>query len=156
MNKKVEKKILLVDDNNIFLETLKKTLINSDFTPSICFDATSALHLFTLDDYQAVITDIQLPGMNGIELLKAIKKIKNTPVILMTGFSELQETQEAASLGAHGFLAKPFKKEDLLELLNQFYNDSDDKKKIKEDEKPGDKFSKIKIEDFASGKEIRY
>lgn len=72
-----------------------------------------------------------MPYLNGVELLEWIVQHKKTPVILMTGFSHILETQKAYELGASSFITKPFKDADIATAIKKFFNRLKKKKKFK-------------------------
>lgn len=147
------KRILLVDDNETFLGALKIAFQRTGCVVTTATNGRVAVDLIGLEDFDAIVSDIHMPELNGIQLLHAVKKMRNTPVILTTGFAELKETQEAHELGADGFLAKPFRREDLMSLLMKVLK--------LEDPAPSTpdldgEFSRIGIDEFISGSTIRY
>lgn len=145
-------RLLIIDDDVTFLSALKKVLQNN-FEVIAEDKPESAKHIFAVESFDAVLSDIRLPGMSGIELLHYIKKTKPVPVILMTGFAELKETKEANELGADGFIAKPFRPEELkAELARCLPANSETKQSETKDED----FSELSIDDFISGKEIKF
>lgn len=110
-------RILLVDDDDDLRMALSMLLKKQGFTVTEALNGKEAQTLITSSDYDLVLTDIRMPVMNGIELLNFVKNSKPMPVVLMTGFSEIMEAQDAFEIGADDFLAKPFSKEDLMATL---------------------------------------
>ena len=147
------KKILIVDDDYYFRLVLQKNLTYHNHKPSLAENAKHAQQMIGLDTFDLVISDIRMPEMNGIQLLHWIKSNHKIPVVLMTGFSELLETQEGAQLGADGFLAKPFKTEDLLEVIAACFPSEEDNGPK---ENIDSQFCKISIDDFISGREMQF
>lgn len=148
------RKILIVDDDYYFRVALQKALEQSAHQATCAENAKHAQQLLLLHEYEMVITDIRMPEMNGIELLKWVKANRSMPVILMTGFSEAAETQEAESLGADGFLAKPFKKEDLLPVIDRCFAPKAIEDAAELDSDYG--FCKISIDDFITGRDMKF
>ena len=113
-------KILVVDDDNDLRELIIDILLAKKFDVKEAENGKSAQSMIAIEDFHIVITDIKMPLLNGIELLHYVKRTKpKINVILMTGFSEVTETQEAYELGAREFLLKPFRKEDLLAAVEK-------------------------------------
>jgi two-component system, NtrC family, response regulator HydG len=103
-----ERRVVVVDDEQSARTGLRKLLEQDGYDVVTCQDGKEALE--RLDDYPAdvVITDLRMPGMNGLELLKAIKaKNENIPVVVVTAFGELSEAVAAMRDGAEDFLTKP-------------------------------------------------
>jgi putative nucleotidyltransferase with HDIG domain len=119
----LKKNIMIVDDEPDLLDLLVD-LFSDKHQVVQATDGQQALEMFTAGRYDLVISDIRMPKMSGVELLKAIKSKGATPVILMTGFSELLETQSAYDLGADEFISKPFKPDDLVKLAEGFLDNS--------------------------------
>jgi putative nucleotidyltransferase with HDIG domain len=147
--------ILVVDDDELFLGVLKTVLEKNGFAVSACGDAQGAEHLFMMSEYDLVLSDIRLNGkISGIDLLSRFKKERPTiPFILMTGFAQIIETIQADSLGANGFLAKPFRQDALVVLIQSILK----KEVLPAAEALKDEdYIKLSISDFISGKDIRY
>lgn len=154
-NKNTAKKhILVVDDDDVFRGALAQTLIREGFQITQVEHGKLAKEVIGIQNFDAVIADINMPGVSGIDLLQYSKEAKpNLPFILMTGFAELKETKEAYELGARGFLPKPFKREEVIAVLNEWLYP---KKDPVEEENQDLNYCKLSIEDFISGREIKY
>lgn len=151
------KRVLIVDDDYYFRLILEKSLNHHHYQPVCAENAKHAQQMIGLDQFDIVISDIRMPEMTGIELLHWIKSnYPKMPVILMTGFSEIIETQEAVKLGADGFLPKPFKTEDLLKVIEACLQKNISTTEPKEEESLDSKYCKISMDDFISGKEIKF
>jgi len=114
------KKVLLVEnDSNCFL-TIGKTFIESGYHISKASDALSAFEKIVRDHYDLVITDLNLPQMNGFDLLKKIKKVNGSmPVILISANARVEEAVEAMKLGAYDFILKPLTVEMVEIIISQ-------------------------------------
>lgn len=111
-------KVLIVEDDPDFRRTMVLILRAYGYDVLEAQNGREALCKFSEANPNLVISDINLPEMNGVELFKEIKKVKETtPVVLMTGFSELMNVSDAYTLGVTEFISKPFDKEDLLSCL---------------------------------------
>ncbi|MDX2440123.1 MAG: response regulator [Desulfobacterales bacterium] len=104
----MEEKILLVDDEKDYIEALGERMKNRGMNVSTTTSAKDALKRVEEEPYDAIILDLQMPGMDGIEALKAIKK-KNPDmqVILLTGHATVEKGIEAMKLGAMDLIEKP-------------------------------------------------
>ncbi len=102
-------KILIVDDNDILRFTLTELLTESGFECKAVEDGNAALKEIKNHQYEIVILDMRLPGMNGLEILKKINEItKSISVIMLTAFGDIKTAVEAMKLGAQDFITKPF------------------------------------------------
>ncbi len=101
-------KILIIDDDPATLQTFSLLLNNLRYKILLAEDGETGLTIFQDEQPDLVITDLRLPGINGIDVLKAVKE-KNpiTPVIIITGFEDLQSTISAMQYGAYEYLEKP-------------------------------------------------
>ncbi|MFO8240067.1 MAG: response regulator [Dissulfuribacterales bacterium] len=116
-------RLLLVDDEEMFLEFLSRRLISYQYDVKICSSGENALEMMTDNDFDVVILDVLMPGMDGIETLWEIKKIKPlTEVIMLTGHSHRESGIEGMKLGAYDYLSKPCDTEDLIAKINKAYD----------------------------------
>jgi len=105
----MKEKVLLVDDEKEFIETLAERMQNRGMEVSATTSAVEALKMAEEESYDAIILDLKMPEMDGIEVLAALKeKNPELQVILLTGHATVQKGIEAMKLGAMDFLEKPF------------------------------------------------
>ena len=113
-------KIMIADDEPIVLDSLK-TFPWSDHQCCVtCFaeNGLNALHTLESEKVDILISDIRMPGMNGLELSKAVKeRFPETEIILLTGYAEFEYAKQALSLGIRQYLLKPFRFEDIESAL---------------------------------------
>jgi len=116
----MEEKILLVDDEKDFIEALGERMKNRGMNVSTTTSAKDALKKVEEEPYDAIILDLQMPEMDGIEALKAIKK-KNPDmqVILLTGHATVEKGIEAMKLGAMDLIEKPADIETIAEKIKK-------------------------------------
>ena len=102
------KDILIVDDDALVCESLKEMLTLEGFSADGVLDGQSALAKIQDDNYQVILSDIQMSGLNGIELLKELKgRSPETTVIFITGHGHIAGAVEAIKLGAYDYITKP-------------------------------------------------
>jgi DNA-binding NtrC family response regulator len=120
MARNISKKILIVDDNPNMSVLLSDILEIFEYEGSQAENGEEALEKLGNDNYAMVFTDLRMPKMDGIDLLKAIKdKHPTMPVVVITGYS-IGETQNMLlTQRADGFLNKPFKVNEIKELLDK-------------------------------------
>jgi DNA-binding NtrC family response regulator len=117
------KKILIIDDNKLILKTLKATLSKAGYAIIEAEDGENGLLLVRSEHPDLVITDYQMPGIDGLEVLSEINKLKiNLPVILLTGFGDIVLTIKSIQLGAFDYLEKPFSPVQLLSTIQLALN----------------------------------
>jgi DNA-binding NtrC family response regulator len=101
-------KVLLIDDEKEFLEALSERMTIRGMDVSTAETATNAVSALSSGDYDAIVLDLQMPDMNGIDMLKLIKKSHpDMQVILLTGKATLEAGIQAMKLGAMDFMEKP-------------------------------------------------
>ncbi|RPI50898.1 MAG: response regulator [Deltaproteobacteria bacterium] len=116
-------RLLLVDDEEMFLEFLSRRLITYQYDVTICLSGENAIEMTMKQDFDVVILDVLMPGMDGIETLGEIKKIKPlTEVIMLTGHASRESGIEGMKLGAYSYLSKPCDTEDLIAKINKAYD----------------------------------
>ena len=111
-----KKKVLLVDDEEVFLEQLKDALENSslDLQIDTASDGVEALEKIEANHHDIVITDVKMPRMDGYSLLKEIQnRFPSTYVVVITAFGSISGAVEAIKYGAYDFLEKPFNMDSL-------------------------------------------
>ncbi|MDA1000803.1 MAG: sigma-54 dependent transcriptional regulator [bacterium] len=110
--------VLVVDDKRGSREALQKMISKEGFRVSLAHDAETGLEIFSADPAHIVITDLRMPGLSGIDLLKEIKKRNTeTEVILISGFGTVETAVEAMREGACDFLTKPLERVQVLKTI---------------------------------------
>ncbi|MBP9096164.1 MAG: response regulator, partial [Ignavibacteria bacterium] len=108
-------KILIVDDDNVTLSILKQVLYKANHDVTTAIDGEEAIQYVKNTVYDIIVTDFNMPGMNGIELTKEILKINpQAVIILITAYISVKAALESIKLGAFDYLTKPVDKEELL------------------------------------------
>ena len=113
-------KLLLVDDEREFIQTLSERLSMRDLGSAIVYDGESALKFIDEDDPDVMILDLKMPGIDGIEVLKQVKQ--NRPqieVIILTGHGSEEDKKICMDLGAFAYMNKPINIEELSDLLKK-------------------------------------
>ncbi|MGD0516607.1 MAG: sigma-54 dependent transcriptional regulator [Thermoguttaceae bacterium] len=112
-------RILVVDDEKIKRITLADDLASQGHEVAAAADGEDALQRLSREPFDVVVTDLKMPKLDGIELLKRIKQgpLADVEVIMMTAYGSIPVAVEAVKLGAFDFLTKPFRNEDVFPLL---------------------------------------
>ena len=114
------KKALSIDDSATVRNLVKMTLQGLGFEVDEASNGKDALQKVKSNKYDVVLCDINMPVMNGLEFLREFKKLdKRTPVLMLTTETELNKKQEAKSLGATGWIVKPFNPNDLIKVIKR-------------------------------------
>ncbi|MFH0926183.1 MAG: response regulator [bacterium] len=114
------KKILIVDDEENAREGLAKILKKTGYITATAENGEEALSILENSRYDLVITDIKMPRMDGMQLLKKMRKIApDIGVIMVTAYGEVESYLEAMSQGAFEYLNKPMKIDELKKVINK-------------------------------------
>ncbi len=128
----MKRKILIVDDEIIILKCILVDLRRSDYSVDTAENGEQALAMLEKEKYDLVITDLMMEGIGGLELLAEIKKKSpDIPVIIMTGYGELDSAIEALRLGAADYLLKPCNNEELILRVGNCIDKVELQKKVK-------------------------
>lgn len=112
-------KILIVDDDKNLLSVLKTIFVEENNDVSTCSDGQAAINLCRKTKFDLVISDLMMPGTNGLEVLREAHKIDpDILVILITGFASLETAVQAIREGAYDYITKPFKLDEIKIIVN--------------------------------------
>ena len=110
--------ILIVDDEEIVGKRLKTALEKSGYEVEIFQDSREAVARIADKDFDIVVTDIRMDEIDGMQVLeRVLERSDQTKVIIITGYATLEVAREALTRGAFDFIAKPFKPNDLREVV---------------------------------------
>jgi len=111
-------KVLLVDDEREFAQTLSERLMMRDMGSAVVYDGESALNLVSEDEPEVMVLDLKMPGIDGIEVLRRVKKEHpNIEVVILTGHGSDKDREICMALGAFAYLHKPVDIDVLSETL---------------------------------------
>jgi len=103
-------RVLVVDDEANIRDLLSKTLALAEYDVDLAPDGKSALERLRIIPYDLLITDLKMPGVDGLAVIREARRLKaDIPVIIITGFSSEASAIEAVNLGVSGYLTKPFR-----------------------------------------------
>jgi len=112
-------KILIVDDEPSIQEALSGILVDEGFVPVNAETAEQAINILSEEEVDLVLLDIWMPGMDGIEALKQIKKIHpELPVIMISGHGTIETAVQATKIGAYDFFEKPLSYDKIILAIN--------------------------------------
>ncbi|MBU9888897.1 MAG: response regulator [Candidatus Omnitrophica bacterium] len=118
-----KKRILAVDDDGLVRKTLELLLREAGYEPVMAAGGQEALDLLPREDFDLVITDIRMPGVDGLQVIRAVRdyygavKKPVPPMIVLTAYQDEPVQTAAARLGVKDFILKPFKLEEFLKAL---------------------------------------
>tara|TARA_B100000787_G_C16109537_1_gene257444 strand:- start:112 stop:789 length:678 start_codon:yes stop_codon:yes gene_type:complete len=111
---KIKHHILVVDDDDRIRELVKEYLSENGFNVSTGNSAEEAKIRLEYFKFDLIVLDVMMPGQNGFDLTKEIKKTSNVPIILLTAKGEVENRIEGLELGADDYISKPFEPKELL------------------------------------------
>ncbi len=118
MNEK--RKVLIVDDDRDIVTIVSTILGGRGWDIRAAYNGQEALEAVTLSKPDIILLDIMMPEMNGIEVLKRIKKIDaDARIIMITAFGDVESYLDSMELGAYEYINKPFETDELLEMIDR-------------------------------------
>src|SRR5919109_5187410 len=138
-------KILIVDDEQSIRSTLAKILEDEGHRPSVAESGEEALALVARDEFDLIILDLWLPGVDGMTVLERLGAVGAPPVIVISGHGNIDSAVRATRLGAYDFLEKPLSLERVLLTVNHALAD----RKLRDQVR--DLRSRFSIEDLLIG-----
>jgi len=119
-NFEMPSKVLLVDDEREFVQTLSERLLMRDLGPAVAYDGESALNLISEDEPDVMIVDLKMPGIDGLEVLRKVKQTRpEIEVIVLTGHGHEEDRELCMQLGAFAYLQKPLDINELSEIIKK-------------------------------------
>ncbi|MCL2458221.1 MAG: response regulator [Desulfobulbus sp.] len=116
-------RVLIVDDEDDFRETVVKRLNARKIQAEGAASGIKALEVLKDKDFDVIVLDVKMPGMDGIETLRHVKKLKpETEVIMLTGHASVEFGLKGMQLGAFDYVMKPAPLNELLDTIGQAYN----------------------------------
>ena len=117
-------RVLVADDEESIRELLSRTLALAEYDVETVGDARAALDRLRLADYDLLIADLRMPGMDGLLLIREARRLHpSLPVIIITGYSTEASAIEAVNLGVVGYLVKPFRVPQVLSAVARALGD---------------------------------
>ena len=116
-------KLLFIDDEQTFLKYLTKRLVLDGFTVTTTFSGEEGIKVAANEDFDVAVVDLQMPGMNGIEVQKRLKELQpSLPCIVLTGHGSIENALESGKYNAFKFLSKPIDMDTLIDTINAAYD----------------------------------
>ncbi|KKR71779.1 MAG: Two component transcriptional regulator, winged helix family [Microgenomates group bacterium GW2011_GWC1_41_8] len=109
-------RILIIEDERLIADSLAKGFKHESYAVDVAYTGTDGFDMAVAEDYDCIILDLMLPGMDGITICKKLREEENvvTPILMLTAKSELDDKVEGLNIGADDYLTKPFAFEELL------------------------------------------
>lgn len=138
-------KLLMVDDEVKFLESISKRLVLKNFDVTTAVNGKEAIESAEKGFFDVAVVDFQMPGMDGTQVLRTLKeKHKYLEIIMLTGHATVDSAVECTKLGAFKYLEKPYDFENLVEAIQEAY-EARLKKKFEHNQKRMEEIQKLSI-----------
>ena len=138
-------KLLMVDDEVKFLESISKRLVLKNFDVTTAVNGKEAIESAEKGFFDVAVVDFQMPGMDGAQVLRTLKeKHKYLEIIMLTGHATVDSAVECTKLGAFKYLEKPYDFENLVETIQEAY-EARLKKKFEHNQKRMEEIQKLSI-----------
>ncbi len=111
--------ILIVEDEPQISRFLELELKHENYDTTVCADGRAALDAALARDFDLIVLDVMLPGLNGIEVLRRLRQEKQTPVIILTARDQVVDKVTGLDIGADDYMTKPFAIEELLARIRK-------------------------------------
>ena len=115
-----KKKVLVIDDEQIVLDSVSQILIDENYEVDASLSGREGLDWAIERPYDIVLTDIRMPDIGGMRVLRDIKRVKSSlPVLIITGYATTKSAVQAMKLGAADYIEKPFEPEELIDSVSR-------------------------------------
>lgn len=129
-------KILIIDDDKNLCMLLKKAVITEKIEADCCYTGKDGVDMIANENYQLIVLDIMMPGMNGFETLEKIRGISNIPILMLTARNDSGSKVKGLRLGADDYLTKPFNMTEFIArvvaLIRRYTRFNENEKDIKQ------------------------
>ena len=113
-----KKKALVIDDEKVVLDSVSKILTDENYEVDITLNGREGIDRAIKDNYDVVLTDIRMPDIGGMRVLRDVKRAKpSLPVVMITGYASIESSVQAMKMGAADYLEKPFTPDQLLKAV---------------------------------------
>ena len=113
-----KKRALVIDDEQIVLDSVRKILADEDYEVDSTLSGREGIALAVKANYDIVLTDIRMPDIGGMRVLRDVKRAKpSLPVIMITGYASIQSSVQAMKMGATDYIEKPFTPDQLIKAI---------------------------------------
>ncbi len=117
------RKILIIDDEDIIGKACEMILTEEGFLCNHCSSGKDGLKMALQSSYDVLLLDIKLKDINGMDILKEIKRKKpELYIVVITGYSTVENAVKAMKLGANDYLSKPFSDDDIISAVEEAFN----------------------------------
>ncbi|MHA1265393.1 MAG: response regulator [Candidatus Helarchaeota archaeon] len=124
-------RLLIIDDDETFLDKMKKVLSFDNYSIITCLSGIEALSILKEREFDLIFVDLKMPGLSGIELIQKIRELSSAFIIVITGYGTIESAVKAIKSGAYEYLLKPFDYEELRKKIKEVKGEIEFREKIR-------------------------
>ena len=117
----MNQRILIIEDEKNLARFVELELQHEGYETKICFDGRSGLQAATDEDWDVILLDLMLPELNGLEVVRRLRQVKKTPIIIMTARDSVMDRVTGLDQGADDYVVKPFEIEEILARIRALF-----------------------------------
>ncbi|MGO4927633.1 response regulator transcription factor [Fundicoccus sp. Sow4_D5] len=146
MTEKEKQRILIIEDEKNLARFVDLELQHEGYETAICMDGRSGLETALNEDWDVILLDLMLPELNGLEVCRRIRPVKDTPIIIMTARDSVIDRVSGLDQGADDYIVKPFAIEELLARLRALFRRIETEDEQRSQQQPTVKYRDLVIE----------
>ena len=146
MTEKEKQRILIIEDEKNLARFVDLELQHEGYETAICMDGRSGLETALNEDWDVILLDLMLPELNGLEVCRRIRPVKDTPIIIMTARDSVIDRVSGLDQGADDYIVKPFAIEELLARLRALFRRLETEDEQRSQQQPTVKYRDLVIE----------
>lgn len=146
MSEKAKQRILIVEDEKNLARFVDLELQHEGYETAICMDGRSGLEMALNEEWDVILLDLMLPELNGLEVCRRIRPVKDTPIIIMTARDSVIDRVSGLDQGADDYIVKPFAIEELLARLRALFRRIETEDEQRSQQQPTVKYRDLVIE----------
>lgn len=146
MAEKTKQRILIIEDEKNLARFVDLELQHEGYETAICMDGRSGLETALNEDWDVILLDLMLPELNGLEVCRRIRPVKDTPIIIMTARDSVIDRVSGLDQGADDYIVKPFAIEELLARLRALFRRIETEDEQRSQQQPSVKYRDLVIE----------
>ena len=117
----MKQRILIIEDEKNLARFVELELQHEGYETKICFDGRSGLQVATEEEWDVILLDLMLPELNGLEVVRRLRQVKKTPIIIMTARDSVMDRVTGLDQGADDYVVKPFEIEEILARIRALF-----------------------------------
>lgn len=146
MSEENKQRILIIEDEKNLARFVDLELKHEGYETEICYDGRSGLDTALNEDWDVILLDLMLPELNGLEVCRRIRPVKDTPIIIMTARDSVIDRVSGLDQGADDYIVKPFAIEELLARLRALFRRIDHEEEQRAQQQPTVKYRDLTVE----------